>query len=180
MTELQLRTVFLKRVGLTEPRLRDVVNAIKAIPHGRPSERSASGVVADWRGTCSTKLLLLRAVCPDVPMKFYNRVFRLTRDAVMERLGPRIAEVVPPDGMIDVHTFARALVDGRWLRIDLAFPGEEWDGHSDMADPWGQGEDFEAGSDPIAHKESLVERFGDPTLRVRFIEAISSPLGAEP
>jgi hypothetical protein len=169
-----VREAFLRRVALNDPTLVDVVNAIKAIPHGRPRERSASGVVNEWRGTCSTKLMLLQAVCPDVPMRFYNRVFRLSREAAADRLGPHVAAVVPPEGMIDVHTYARVEVDGSWIRIDLAFPGEEWDGAADMSDPWGDGEDFDAGSDPIAHKELLVQRFGDPVLRARFIDAISA------
>jgi hypothetical protein len=169
-----VRDTFLERTALENMDLRDVVNAIKAIPHGRPRERSASGVVQDWRGTCSTKLLLLRALFPDLPMRFYNRVFTLSREAARVRLGPAVAEVVPRAGMIDVHTFARVEIGGRWVRIDLAFPGEAWDGHSDMSDPWGDGEDFDADLDPIAHKESLIERYGDPAVRARFIEAISA------
>lgn len=173
-TNAEIRRAFLERAHLDEPDLRDVVNAIRAIPHGRPRKRSASGVVEDWRGTCSTKLLLLRAVFPDLPIRFYNRVFRLSREAARERLGPQVASVVPAEGMIDVHTFARVRVGTEWVRIDLAFPGELWDGSSDMSDPWGEGEDFDAGADPIAHKEALVERFGDRALRARFIEAISA------
>jgi hypothetical protein len=84
-----------------------------------------------------------------------------------------VAEILPSEGMIDVHTYARVCVQDRWVRIDLAFPDEPWDGRSDMRDPWGGGDDFEAGTDPIAHKESLIAQLGDPALRARFIEAIS-------
>jgi len=170
---LDICASFLRRAGLQNPSVKDGVNAIKAIPHGRPRERSAAGVVADWRGTCSTKLLLLRQVCPGLRLRFFNRVFRLTPEAARENLGAQVAKVIPTDGMIDVHTYARALIDGRWLLIDLAFPGQAWDGTSDMKQPFAQGEHFEAGDDPIAHKEALVAKFGDAKARARLIEAIS-------
>jgi hypothetical protein len=171
--DTDIRQSFLRRAGLEKPTVSDVVNAIKAIPHGRPRERSAAGVVEDWRGTCSTKLLLLRQVCPDLRLRFFNRVFRLTPGAAKAYLGPEAASVIPPEGMIDVHTYARVLMGDAWVLIDLAFPGESWDGSSNMTVPWAEGEDFEAGDDPIVHKETLVGRFGDPQVRARLIEVIS-------
>lgn len=172
-TNVSVREVFLRRVGMSDPSVRDVVNAIKNVPHGRPRERSAKGVVEDWRGTCSTKLLLLREVCPELPMRLFNRVFRLTPQAALRLLGSDAAEVIPPEGMVDVHTYAKVLVGDAWVTVDLAFPDAPWDGSSDMVVPWGEGEDFEAGDDPIASKEALVERFGNPLLRARFIGTIS-------
>jgi hypothetical protein len=169
-----VRTAFLSRAALDRPSVKEVVNAIKAIPHGRPRERSTAGVVEDWRGTCSTKLLLLREVCPDLSMRFLNRVFRMTPDAAKRYLGPEAAEVIPPEGMVDVHTFARVLVEDRWVTIDVTFPGDVWDGSSEMSIPWGEGEDFDAGDDPIAHKEALLHEVGDPALRARFIAVISA------
>jgi hypothetical protein len=167
------RDSFLARAGLSNPSVKDVINTIKAIPHGRPRERSAHGVVQDWRGTCSTKLLLLREICPDLPMRLYNRVFLLTPETARERLGDDVAQVIPPRGTIDVHTFAKIHHDKRWVLIDLTFPGELWDGHHDMELPWPEGQDFEAGDDPIASKEALVQQHGDPETRTRLIEAIS-------
>lgn len=172
-TNLNVREGFLRRAVLTNPSVRDVVNAIKNIPHGRPHERSAQGVVEDWRGTCSTKLLLLREVCPELQMRLFNRVFRLTPEAALRFLGSDAAEVVPPEGMVDVHTYGRVLVGDAWVTVDVTFPGKPWDGTSDMVVPWGEGEDFDAGDDPIGTKEALVERFGNPSLRARFIQVIS-------
>ena len=172
-TKASVRDVFLRRAGMSDPSDREVVNVIKNIPHGRPHTRSAKAVVEDWRGTCSTKLLLLREVCPELPIRFFNRVFRLKPEAALRFMGRDAARAVPADGMVDVHTYARVLVGDAWVRIDVTFPGESWDGLSDMELPWGEGEDFDAGEDPIASKEALVERFGDPSLRARFIQAIS-------
>jgi hypothetical protein len=165
--------MFLRRTGMADPSIVDVVNAIKQIPHGRPSERTARAVVEDWRGTCSTKLLLLREMFPEARMRFFNRVFYLMPNEAERLLGQRAAAAIPAGGMVDVHTFAKLLVGSRWLTIDLTFPGERWDGSSDMGIPWGEGDDFEAGDDPIAHKEALVKRFGNQAIRRRLIEAIS-------
>lgn len=168
-----IRDRFLARAGLSNPSVKDIINAIKAIPHGRPRERSAQGVVQGWRGTCSTKLLLLREMCPRLPMRMYNRVFLLTPEAARQHMGDDVANVIPPGGTTDVHTYAKIHHDNRWVLIDLTFPGERWDGHSDMKLPWGEGKDFEAGDDPIASKEALVQQHGDPETRARLIQAIS-------
>ena len=51
------------RAGLSEnASLREVVEAVRKMPYGRPVERSAQGALAEWRGTCSTKHALLAAV----------------------------------------------------------------------------------------------------------------------
>jgi hypothetical protein len=39
-----------------------VVNAVQAIPYGRPRSRTAGGVISEWNGTCSTKHALLAQV----------------------------------------------------------------------------------------------------------------------
>ncbi len=39
--------------------LRQVVEAVQAIPYGRPGLRTAEGVISEWKGTCSTKHALL-------------------------------------------------------------------------------------------------------------------------
>lgn len=96
-------------------------------------------------------------------------------EAARATLGERAAAAIPADGLVDVHTFAIARLDGREVVIDVTFPSHRpWNGTDDMEVPWPEGDDFEAGGDPIAHKEMLVERFGDPEARGRFIAAISS------
>lgn len=170
-----LRSRFLERAGLPpNAGARQVIEAVRAIPHARPAERSARGVVESWRGTCSTKLLLLRAISPELDLRFVNRVFRLTPEAARTRLGDRAADALPPEGIVDIHTFATALLEGRRVVIDVTFPGgPPWDGRSDMEVPWPDGEDLDAGDDPIASKEELVARLGDPAARARLIATIS-------
>jgi hypothetical protein len=170
-----LRHLFFQRAGIPPTAsIQEVVEAVRQIPHARPSERSARGVVKSWRGTCSTKLLLLDAILPELDLRFVNRVFRLTPSAARAKLGERPAAALPPEGIVDVHTYATGVVEGRRIVIDVTFPGgSPWDGTSDMEIPWPLGEDFDAGDDPIASKEALIARLGDPKARARLIEAIS-------
>lgn len=35
--------------------LRQVANAVQALPYGRPVSRTTHGVLSEWKGTCSTK-----------------------------------------------------------------------------------------------------------------------------
>lgn len=170
-----LRLRLFQKAGLADDAsTQELVEAVRQIPHARPAERSAKGVVESWRGTCSTKLLLLRAIAPELDLRFVNRVFRLTPSAARARLGERAAAALPSDGIVDVHTYATGVVRGRRVLIDVTFPdGKPWDGKSDMEMPWSTGEDFDAGDDPIASKEALVEQYGDPEARARLIQAIS-------
>lgn len=170
-----LRARFLRRAGLAvEATPLEIIEAVRAIPHGRPRDRSAGGVVEDWRGTCSTKHLLLRKLLPQFDIRFVHRVFRLTPEAAREWLGDDVARVVPPEGMIDVHTYATAEVDGRRVNVDVTFPtGMPWDGRSDMPIPFRDGEDVYAGDDPISSKEILVTQRCDPSTRERLIAALT-------
>lgn len=165
---------FVRKAGLKpDHSLRDLLEAIRSIPQGRPKERTARGVVESWRGTCSTKHLLLKELCPQLEIQFVHRVFRLLPDAAEERLGARVANLLPREGVVDVHTYATGMINGRRTVIDLTFPGEEWDGKSDMRIPWENGNDYDAGVDPIATKEELVKLYGDPAAREILIKAIS-------
>ncbi|SRR6266498_4410395 len=168
---------FIRAAGLgTRPTQLEVIEAVRAIPHGRPRERSANGVVDDWRGTCSTKHLLLRELLPDANICLVHRVFLLTREPARRWLGNEIADIVPPEGTVDVHTYATGVIDGCRIVMDVTFPGgAAWDGRSDMTIPFPGGKDFDAGNDPIASKEELIRRHCDTVTRERLIAAISLP-----
>lgn len=177
MVDEDLNQRFAARAGLgTRPTPVEIVEAVRAIPYGRPGERSARGVVKDWRGTCSTKHLLLRELLPEAEVRLVHRLFLLARESARRWLGDEAAELVPPAGMVDVHTYATGVINGRRVVIDVTFPREaSWDGNSDMPIPFPDGEDFDAGDDPIASKEELVRRHCDPLLREALIAAISLP-----
>ena len=172
---------FLARAGLSrsaDPR--DVVEALRAVPYGRPEPRTEDGLVEQWRGTCSTKHALLarclQELVPTSEPRLVHRVYNLTREAAEPAFGAAAATAVPPEGVTDVHTYVVATLGGRDVVLDATFPGPEWDGVSDMPLAAADGADFPAGADPAATKAALVEAHCDPAVREPFIAALSRPI----
>ena len=160
------------------PTLHELVELVRAIPYGRPSERTAAAVLAEGRGTCSTKHLLLRELAgeavPQADVQLLHRVYELTPALAGTLFGAPVASAVPESGLVDVHTYATALVDGRRVRIDVTFPdGPPWDGRSDMPLACGDGIDVNAGDEPLATKERLVAEHCDAASRERFVAVLS-------
>lgn len=149
---------------------------MREIPYGRPSERTPEGVVAEWKGTCSTKHALLGLLLegrPEFDYRIVHRVYRLDRERTAELFGEDAARTVPPEGLVDVHTYATAVIAGRPTVIDVTFPGHLWDGRSDMELACGPGDDHPAGDrDPWELKAELVAEHCDPEVREPFIAAL--------
>jgi hypothetical protein len=176
---------FSERAGLgSDAGLREVVEALRQVPFGRPAARTPEGVVAEWRGTCSTKHALLAAIAahrfPDAEVRLRHRVYQLTPESARRLFGDEIARQVPQDGLTDVHTYATAIAGGgritrgRRVQLDVSFRGEAWDGRSDMLLSCGEGiDDLDAGLDAVASKQELVERHCEPRLREQFIAALT-------
>lgn len=155
-----------------------VVNAAAAMPYGRPPCRTPEGALEAWKGTCSTKHTLLALVCwerfEDRQLEIWHRTYRLSPELAEILFGPGVAEKVPPQGVVDVHTYATALVDGERMPIDVTFPLDApWGGHSPMQLRCGPGTDHAGGPNPLATKAILVMEHCDPVVREPFIEALS-------
>ena len=159
----------------------ETVLAVSRIPYGRPPEPSAQGVLAAWRGTCSTKHLLLAGLVeetwPDVELGLWHRIYTVIPEWAAGRFGPEVATAVPPAGLIDVHTFARADLGRRERVIDVTVPLDSWDGHSDIALACGPGCDHPAGPEPLVTKAALVSEHCDPDRREPFIAALARMSG---
>ena len=81
---------------------------------------------------------------------------------------------MPPDGLVDVHTYAVVTIDARATQVDVTFPLTAWDGVSDIPLACGDGADQPAGCDPLASKAALVKEHCDPAVREPFIAALSA------
>jgi hypothetical protein len=168
--------------------LRQVVEAVQAIPYGRPGSRTADGVISEWKGTCSTKHALLAQLLserwPDLRPRLVHRVYRVSRGSVLQRHGAEAAGAVPAGGLTDVHRYLVITLVGREVRIDITFPADPaWDGHRSMGLACGDGRDFPAGDDPDADKAGLEASYCDPLVREPFIAALtlaSRPSGDAP
>jgi hypothetical protein len=158
--------------------LADLVEAVRALPYGRPSDRTVEGVLREGRGTCSTKHLLLARMLterfPETKPLIVHRVYTLDRDRACELFGAAVAETVPEDGLVDVHRYITVALEGRRIEIDATFPGPAWDGRSPLPLACGPEQDYPAGEEPDAEKRALEEQHCDPAVRESFIAALAS------
>jgi len=157
--------------------LTELVEAVRSLDYGRPSNRSVEGMLRERRGTCSTKHLFLAETLaerfPETQPTIVHRVYRLDRDQVMELFGAEAAAAVPDAGIMDVHRYLTATVNGNRIIIDATFPGTAWDGRSSMSLACGPGQDHPAGVDPDGEKKALEVEHCDPETREAFIAVLS-------
>jgi hypothetical protein len=153
------------------------VLAVSRIPYGRPTALTSETVVHEWRGTCSTKHLLLADVAgeawPATAPELWHRRYVVTRAFAEARWGATVAATVPERGLVDVHTYATLELARRRVSVDVTFPLAGWNGHRNIPPACGEGEDHRAGVDPIASKAVLVGRHCDPAVREPFIAALA-------
>ena len=178
-SELVLRT-YPSRINplvAEDASLIELVEAVRSLEYGRPSDRTVSAMLREQRGTCSTKHLFLAEALaerfPETEPQIMHRVYRLDRDQAEELFGREIEATVPDAGIVDVHRYLTATVGGRRITIDATFPGPAWDGHSPIPLSCGEGEDHLAGEHPDADKRSLEAEHCNPATREPFIAALA-------
>jgi hypothetical protein len=158
-----------------------LVEAVRSLDYDRPSDRSVEAMLRERRGTCSTKHLFLAEAMaerfPETRPQIMHRVYRLEHDRAVELFGSEVADSLPAAGIVDVHRYLTANVDGRRIVIDATFPGTPWNGRSSMALSCGVGQDHPAGSDPDGEKRRLETEHCDPGCREPFIAALSRHSG---
>jgi hypothetical protein len=159
----------------------ELVESVRRLPYGRPSDRSVAGMLREGRGTCSTKHLHLAQELgrrfPETEPRIVHRVYRVDAPTAARTFGPATAAAVPPGGVVDVHRYLTIVVEGARVVVDATFPGgPAWDGRSSMRLACGPGDDHPAGADPDADadKRALEARHCDPAAREPFIAALAA------
>jgi hypothetical protein len=156
----------------------DLVEAVRALPYGRPIDRTVQGMLRERRGTCSTKHLYLAQVLaerfPETEPLIVHRVYRLDRARARELFNTRVADILPEDGLVDVHRYLTIVVEGQRIILDATFPGSAWDGRSSLLLACGPGRDYPAGEDPDGEKRALERQHCDPAVREPFIAALAA------
>ncbi|HSZ69704.1 MAG TPA: hypothetical protein VK756_05015 [Solirubrobacteraceae bacterium] len=155
-----------------------LVEAVRGLPYGRPSDRTIDAMLRERRGTCSTKHLHLARTMterfPETEPLIVHRVYTLDRNRARQLFGAAVAETVPADGLVDVHRYITIAVEGQRIEIDATFPGPAWDGRSPLPLACGPGQDYPAGEDPDAEKRALEQQHCDPAVREPFIAALAA------
>jgi hypothetical protein len=156
----------------------ELVEAMRALPHGLPSEPTADSMLLEARGTSAGKHLFLAQVLaqrfPSTEPALVHRVYRLDRARARELFGATIAEAIPDGGLTDVHRYLTIALEGRRIELDVTVPGEPWDGRSPLALACGPGRDYPAGADPDAELQALEHEHCDAPARAPFLAALAA------
>ncbi len=158
--------------------LAELVEAVRTLPHGRPSDESVESMLIEGRGTSGPKHLFLAQLLaqrfPDTRPTLVHRVYRLERPRALALFGPDVAAAVPAEGLTDVHRYLMITLGGQRTCIDATLPGAPWDAISALAPVCGPGEDFPAGGDPDAAKAALEREHCDAGTRAAFLQALGA------
>jgi hypothetical protein len=156
----------------------ELVEAVRALPYGLPSEPTVERVLLEARGTSAGKHLLLAQLLagrlPETEPAIVHRVYQLDPARALQLFGPEIAAAVPDDGLVDVHRYLTIAVEGRRIELDASVPGSPWDGRAPIAPVCGPGRDFPAGADPDAEMRALVNEHCDAATRAPFLAALAA------
>jgi hypothetical protein len=159
------------------PQVVNLIESIRALPYGRPSDRTVEGMLREQRGTCSTKHLYLAKILadqfPETEPVITHRVYKLDRDQARELFGDEVAAIVPEEGLVDVHRYLTITLGRQRIKIDATFGGPPWDGRSSLPLACGPGDDYASEGDPDVEKRLLEERHCNPDVRESLIVALS-------
>jgi hypothetical protein len=169
--------------------LRAVLFCIRDIPYGRPaSPRDPVSVLTDWKGTCSGKHLLVRAILETMGLR--SRLFCLPYllDDAQNTLPSDVVQAYIGQDLWDVHNYLElntpagpVNVDVTWSRelAEFGFPTTlHWDGEHafHIAAPTGEPVLVSRDVDLITVKDQLLQRLTPPAaraLRECYIEDLS-------
>jgi hypothetical protein len=156
----------------------ELVEAVRALPYGLPSEPTVERVLLEARGTSAGKHMLLAQLLaqrlPETEPAIVHRVYRLDPVRALELFGPEIAVTVPGEGLVDVHRYLTIAVDGRRIELDASVPGASWDGRSPLAPVCGPGRDFPAGADPDTEMRALENEHCNAQAQAPFLAALAA------
>ncbi len=156
----------------------ELVEAVRALPYGLPSEPTVERVLLEARGTSAGKHLLLAQLLArrlsETEPAIVHRVYRLDRARALELFGPEFAATVPSGGLVDVHRYLTIALDGRRIELDASVPGAPWDGYSPLAPVCGPGRDFPVSADPDSELHALEAEQCDAQARAPFLAALTA------
>jgi hypothetical protein len=156
----------------------ELVEAVRALPRGLPSEPTVESMLLEARGTSAIKHLFLGQALarrfPETEPALVHRVYRLDRARALELFGTGVAEMVPPDGLTDVHRYLAVTLGERRVSLDATLPGSPWDGSSPLEPVCGPGPDFATGVDPDGAMAALERGHCDAAARAPFLAALGA------
>ncbi|MGA2454400.1 MAG: nitroreductase/quinone reductase family protein [Solirubrobacteraceae bacterium] len=157
--------------------LSELVEGVRALRYGRPSDGTVAGMLRESRGTCSTKHSFLAQSLserlPETDPQIVHRVYRLDRARAEELFGQTVAAVIPADGLIDVHRYLTIALNEQRITVDATFAGQLRAGRFSQPLACDQGDDFPAGEDPTTTSGHWMSSIATAPCASRFIAALT-------
>jgi hypothetical protein len=164
----------------------ELVEAMRALPIGLPSDGSVQTMLREGRGTDVAKHLFLAQVLAErfaaVEPRIVHRVHQLERHRARELYGEEVAAALPAEGLTDVHRYVTIKPASRHITglertrvpLDVTVAGEPWNGCTPLDPVCGPGRDFPAGLDPAADLRALEWQYCDPKARAPYLAALAA------
>jgi hypothetical protein len=166
-----------------------VFRLVRDMPYGRASSRDPLTTIREWRGTCSGKHYLLRALFAELGLRadLMACTTRITREN-SPYLPPELRNLLAAGPIIDIHNYLVLHTPHGPMRVDATWPLPMKVLGLTVNEEFAWGHDMALACDPIVHrivpddgdpqvfKESLLRQSADPdelARREAFIAAAS-------
>ena len=162
---------------------------VRDMDYQRASSREPEITISEWRGTCSGKHYLLKALFEEIghQAKLVMCPHWFTRDNT-NGFPDDLTELLAHGPVPDVHTFLRVNTGGIWTQIDATWPLSaeplgftvnhrfQAEVHMGLACHPEEFLEAPAGEDPQRFKEQIIESFCGPSSpsRERFIQGLAN------
>lgn len=193
LNDLLLREASARGVAGSETPSRErAFELVREMPYLRASDREPTTTIREWRGTCSGKHYLLRALLAELGVETDLIACTTYVEVDASRLPARLAAVLGEGPVPDVHNYLRApwVIDATWPLATARYGlpvNPEWTEGVDMLLPCTPTREVVVPpeNDPQAFKERLLkESFTEAELerRSRFFGLLAGrePGSAEP
>jgi hypothetical protein len=162
----------------------ELVEAMRALPIGLPSDGSVQSMLREGRGTSVAKHLFVAQVLaerfPATEPQLVHRVYQLERHRARELYGEEVAESLPAEGLTDVHRYVTIKPLSRHISglereripLDVTVAGPAWEGCTPLEAVCGPGRDFTAGVDPEADLRALEWQYCDAQARAPYLAVL--------
>ena len=147
---------------------------VRDMPYRRASSRDPEATIAEWRGTCSGKHILLQALFEEfgLPATMILALHEFTEESAPWLPAELLAEVARAP-VADVHNFLRVQSgpEADWMTVDVTWPMAGRGLGMPVNEAFVPGRDMDVAADPIEIQH--VPSDGDPTeLKARMLAAL--------
>ncbi len=151
--------------------IEDAFALIREMPYARASTHEPSGIIAEWRGTCSTKHELLRAVLAEAGLK--SSMIACTQEIKLPpNADPELLTLTGGQSVVDVHNYLVVHAPEGDMRVDVTWPLAAAAAGLPVNPEWVWGKDMALACIPleswVVPDEDSVAEFKDRLLKERY------------